>query len=86
MTEEKFAAAVNAYLADKNADFDSALLTLDANLWDLGFVDSLGAVDLILFIEELIGREIDLWANDAKTPVSIHEMYKAYVGAGEMRP
>ena len=86
MTEEKFAAAVNAYLADKNADFDSALLTLDANLWDLGFVDSLGAVDLILFIEELIGREIDLWANDAKTPVSIHEMYKAYAGAGEMRP
>ena len=85
MTEEKFAAAVNAYLAEKNADFDSALLTPDANLWDLGLVDSLRAVDLILFIEELTGREIDLWAHHAKPPVSIREMYKAYAGAGEMR-
>ncbi len=78
MTEEEFATAVNAYLAEKQPEIDPALLTPDANLWDLGFVDSVGAADLILFIEELIGREIDLSAGDAKPAVSVREMYETY--------
>ena len=78
MTEQQFTNAVTAYLKEKQPGINPALLTPDANLWDLGFVDSVGAADLILFIEELIGREIDLSANDAKPAVSVREMYEAY--------
>ena len=82
MTEEQFTTAVNAYLTEKQPDIDPALLTPDANLWDLGFIDSVGAADLILFIEELIGREIDLSAGDVKPAVSIREMYETYATKG----
>lgn len=81
MTEEQFANAVTAYLTEKQPGIDPALLTPDANLWDLGYVDSVGAADLILFIEELIGREIDLTASDAKPAVSVREMYETYATA-----
>ena len=82
MTKQEFAAAVFAYLAEQTPDLDSSLLTPDANLWDLGYVDSIRVVELVVFIENLIGREIDLSANDAKPAVSVGEMYEAYVKAG----
>ncbi len=44
--------------------------SMDAHLFDLGFVDSLGATEIIIFAEETFGIEIsqkDILMNDMNT-------------------
>ncbi len=46
------------YVRDTFEIGDDPDYTMDVNLFDYGFVDSVGATDIILFVEERFGVEI----------------------------
>ena len=85
MERKQFVDAMKRYLSRENPKLDPSLLTPGASLWELGYVDSLRTVELILFVEKLIGREIGLDGSDVRTFTSIQAIYDAHVGpaAGE---
>lgn len=49
----------------------------DANLWTLGYLDSLSVVELILFVERMVGS--DLSVGDVHSLRSIDTIYDNYV-------
>jgi hypothetical protein len=73
-----FAALVQGFLFDQKPELNHTLLTSEANLWELGYVDSLSLVELIVFVEGVVGREID-FAGDTRTFQSIASIYRAHV-------
>lgn len=79
MTEEQFVHAVKDYLAGAKPDLDASRLTPDDNLWELGYLDSLSTADLVVFVEGLAGREIDLAGGDVKSVRSIRAIYDKHV-------
>jgi acyl carrier protein len=73
-----FAALVRRFLFDQKPELNHTLLTPEANLWELGYVDSLSLVELIVFVEGVVGREID-FAGDTRTFRSTESIYRAHV-------
>lgn len=52
----------------------------DANLWTMGYLDSLSVVELVLFVENMIGS--DLSVGDVHSLRSIDAIYDNYVKPG----
>jgi acyl carrier protein len=77
MTEAEFFKRMSAFLISAQPNRDHGNLTPDANLWEMGYITSLSAVELILFVETLISRHIII--NDIKTFDSIRNIYAHYV-------
>jgi D-alanine--poly(phosphoribitol) ligase subunit 2 len=55
MKLEEITAILNDYVTEHFEIGDDPDYSPDANLFDYGFVDSLGAVEIIMFIEERFG-------------------------------
>ncbi|MGD3106997.1 acyl carrier protein [Streptomyces sp. YGL11-2] len=51
-------ARLRAFLSTLRPDADLAAVTPHSNLFELGILDSLAVVELIVFLEHLIGTEI----------------------------
>ncbi|MFE1772806.1 phosphopantetheine-binding protein [Streptomyces sp. NPDC059008] len=49
---------MRTFLSHLRPDADMAAVTSDSNLFELGILDSLAVVELIVFLERLIGAEI----------------------------
>ncbi|MFD3695142.1 hypothetical protein ACFWUZ_03140 [Streptomyces sp. NPDC058646] len=49
------------------------------NLWDLGFLDSFAMVEVLIHLEELVGREIELTADSLRTFHTLERIYDTYV-------
>jgi len=53
------------------------------NLWDLGYLDSFAMVEVLIQLEELIGREIELTADSLRSFHTLERIYDTYVGDAE---
>ena len=83
MTEDQFTNAVKDYLAGVKPDLDASKLAPDDNLWELGYLDSFGTADLVVFVEGLVGRELELAGGDVKSVATIRAMYDSHMKSGE---
>lgn len=81
-SEAEFVQEVTRFLTQAKPTFDSGLLTPGANLWEIGYLDSLSTVNLILFIEGMLGRELAIDGNAQKLR-SIQSIYDHYVKPGQ---
>jgi acyl carrier protein len=79
MTPTQFFESVKLYLTGKQPRLDHSLLTPEANLWELGYIDSLNTVELILFVEDIIERRITIESSDVRSFGSIQSIYQNYV-------
>ena len=73
---------LETYIRDYFEIGDDPDLTLDTHLFDEGFVDSLGAVQIVSFVEETFGIEItqkDLTLYPMNTINEISEVIKTKI-------
>lgn len=81
MTRDEFVCGVREYLIERKPHLDATRLTPDASLWELGYADSLGTVELILFVERMIGGEIPIDSAYVRSFATIQSIYDAYLKA-----
>lgn len=79
MEQQQFVDLMTAYLRSKRPDADSQALTPDASLWDLGYLDSVSMVELIMFVEGLLGGNVTLDTSDVRSFGSIRAVYDHHV-------
>jgi acyl carrier protein len=58
---------------------DKELPSLNTNLWDEGLVDSFAMVELVIFLEDYLGCEIELAASNVRMFHTIQRIYDAFV-------
>ncbi|PWW06130.1 acyl carrier protein [Paenibacillus cellulosilyticus] len=69
---EKF----TAYVKELNTSKDIAAIEPQDNLFELGYVDSMNMVNIIMFLEELRGEEIALEKYELRTFYTMESMYQ----------
>jgi hypothetical protein len=79
MEQQQFVDVLTQYLRTKRAGIDGTLLTPEANLWELGFVDSVSMVELILFVEGILGDDVMLDVTDVRSFGSVQAIYDNHV-------
>ena len=79
MEQQQFVERMTAYLRSKRPDADSDALTPAASLWDLGYLDSVSMVELIIFVEGLLGGSVTLDTSDVRSFGSIQAIYDRHV-------
>lgn len=75
MNRETFYKSLQQFFKERDPDGKENQILEKDNLFDLGYVDSLNVVDLILFIEEKSGKEITI---ENYTPKSFHTMKQIF--------
>lgn len=58
MTKEEIVAVLDAYVREQFEIEDDPDYSLDVHLFDYGYIDSLGAAEIIMFIEQKFNCEI----------------------------
>jgi hypothetical protein len=79
MEEQRFVAQMTEYLRNKRPEADGSALTPEANLWDLGYLDSVSMVELVWFVENLLGGNVLLDTSDVRSFGSIQAVYDNHV-------
>jgi acyl carrier protein len=79
MEQQQFVAQMTEYLRSRRPEADSAALTPEANLWDLGYLDSVSMVELVWFVETLLGGNVMLDTSDVRSFGSIQAVYDNHV-------
>jgi acyl carrier protein len=79
MERQQFVDSMTAYLRGKRPDGDGQALTPDASLWDLGYLDSVSMVELIMFVEGLLGGNVMIDTSDVRSFGSIQAVYDHHV-------
>lgn len=80
MNENLFKQKVEEYLRSDPKN-KSAIIELDTHLWDNGLVDSFRMVELVIFLEDLLNRDIDINSNFISNFHTIRKMYASLVPA-----
>jgi len=77
MKIEEFKVSVEDYLLKEEANRDRAIseINIDTNIWDAGLVDSFRIMELILFLEDLLGKEISVESNYLSNFYTIEKMH-----------
>jgi acyl carrier protein len=79
MALAEFHAAVVRHLHSSRAVEADVPIDSGANLFDLGYLDSLHMVELVLFLEEMLGISIELERLDPRAFHTTQRMYEAFV-------
>lgn len=85
MPREKFYSDLTSLLHDLKPDRDLSGLTPETHLWADGYLDSLGMLEVIYFLEERLGCEIDLVGDFLPNFFTLESIYDAYVAPGGAR-
>ena len=80
MTEEAFYEQVGAFLAGQRPDLDGAIEP-DTQLWEAGYLDSFALIETITYLEELLGRPVEIGADDLPSFFTMKAMYAAFAAA-----
>jgi acyl carrier protein len=80
LDEEAFYGRLREFLAGQRPDLDGAVEP-DTQLWEAGYLDSFGLIETITFLEELLGRPVEIGADDLPSFFTMKAMYTA-VAAG----
>jgi acyl carrier protein len=78
MQENVFKEKVEQFLL-KDPKNQVSQVELDTHLWDTGLVDSFRMVELIMFLEDLLSKEININSNFTSNFHTIRKMYNALV-------
>jgi acyl carrier protein len=81
MEKTLFKEHVEKFLLNDVTNEDSQLTAIDfnTNLWDAGLVDSFRVMELILFLEDLLGKEISVESNFISNFHTVDAMYRTLV-------
>jgi acyl carrier protein len=81
MQQNLFKEKVEAFLLNdaSNKELNLLFIDLDTNLWDKGLVDSFRIMELILFLEDFLGKEISVESNFISNFHTIGSMYNSLV-------
>jgi acyl carrier protein len=74
LDEEAFYGRLREFLAEQRPDLDGAIEP-GTQLWDAGYLDSFGLIETISFLEELLGRPIEIGADDLPSFFTMEAMY-----------
>jgi acyl carrier protein len=75
MNSENFYKSLQEFLKERRSNGKTNHISEKDNLFDLGYIDSLNVVELILFIEEKTGKEIPI---ENYTPRTFHTMKQIF--------
>jgi aryl carrier-like protein len=70
--------AVIEFLRRTNPGRDVGDLAEDSNLMELGLLDSLRFMDLVLTLEQVSGRQVDFLEIDPLRLLTLHGLYDAF--------
>jgi len=81
MKIEEFKKMVEVYLVNEpsNKAAGAESVELETNLWDSGLIDSFRTMELILFLEDQLGKEISVESNYLSNFYTIQAMYDSLV-------
>jgi acyl carrier protein len=81
MEKSVFKVHVEKFLLNDVTNEESQLTAIDynTNLWDAGLVDSFRVMELILFLEDLLGKEISVESNFISNFHTVDAMYRTLV-------
>ncbi len=81
MEKTLFKEHVEKFLLNDVTNEDAQLTAIDysTNLWDAGLVDSFRIMELILFLEDLLGKEISVESNFISNFHTVDAMYRTLV-------
>lgn len=85
MPREKFYSDLTLLLHDLKPGPDLSGLTSDTHLWADGYLDSLGMLEVIYFLEKRLGCEIDLVGDFLPNFFALKSIYDAYVAPSGAR-
>jgi hypothetical protein len=86
VAREEFYDRFTALLQELSPGRDFKDLQPDSHLWMGGYVDSVAMLDIITFVEELIGDDLDLDGEFLRNFSSMEGIYEAYIAQrAEMR-
>jgi acyl carrier protein len=71
---------LRAFLCEQRPDLDG-LVEPDTQLWEAGYLDSFGLIETLTFLEELLGRPIEIGADDLPSFFTMRAMYAHLVAA-----
>lgn len=80
MEEYLFKQKVEEYLR-RDPKNKSVQIELDTHLWDNGLVDSFRMVELVIFLEDLLNRDLDINSNYISNFHTIRKMHAALIPA-----
>ena len=78
LDEEAFYGQLREFLAAQRPDLDGAI-DPDTQLWEAGYLDSFALIETITFLEELLGRPVEIGADDLPSFFTMKAMYTAFV-------
>jgi len=79
MTETEFYDQLRAFLAERRPDLPGDDIEPGTQLWDAGYLDSFGLIETITFLEDVVGRPIEISADDLPSFFTMKDMYLAFV-------
>jgi acyl carrier protein len=79
MSPAEFYGRFGDLVREMKPDRDIAELRPDTHLWATGFVDSVSMLEIVEFLEDLIGQEIDLSGNFLQNFTTMETIYTSYV-------
>ena len=80
MTESEVRAQLREWVLDRSKAPRGVELRDDTQILEAGFLSSLDVVELILFIEHLKGKEVDLESIDPEVIANIDALYDGFFG------
>jgi acyl carrier protein len=79
MTDEEFYGKFIALLQEIRPASGLNRLQPNTHLWEAGYLDSLAMLEVIFFLEETLGRELQLSGNFLPTFFTMRRIYDAHV-------
>lgn len=82
MTDEEFYSKFIALLQEIRPMRGLEELRPDTHLWATGYLDSLAMLEVIFFLEEILGRELNLSGDFLPTFYTMRSIYERHVSSG----
>jgi acyl carrier protein len=79
MTEQELYDGLRRFLAERRPDLPGDDIEPSTQLWDAGYLDSFGLIETITYLEEVVGRPIEISADDLPSFFTMKDMYLAFV-------
>ncbi len=76
--EAAFYGRLREFLTAQRPDLDGAI-DPDTQLWEAGYLDSFALIETITFLEELLGRPVEIGADDLPSFFTMKAIYTAFV-------
>ncbi len=79
MTEQEFYDGLRRFLAERRPDLPGDDIEPSTQLWEAGYLDSFGLIETLTYLEEVVGRPIEISADDLPSFFTMKDMYLAFV-------